>query len=288
MGNVNKYVLDNINKKNVYKNFCFFMIGLFINTLSINLFYIPNDIVSTGSTGLAILINNYIDIPISLIVFVISSIFLMIGFGVFGIKYGAKTILGTILFPLFLSGTSLINNFVVFDNTSLFLLVLIGSIINGFGFGLVKKSGYSMGGFFVLYDIIKSKFKISIGKASLICNGLIIIFGIFIFGVDKCIYALIAIYLSTYIGDRVMLGISRNKAFYIVTNKPMIIRDYIVNNLNLTVTLVNAKGGYSDRKKKIILCVIPTTYYTRLKDIIRELDKNAFFLITDSYSVSRY
>lgn len=288
MGNVNKYILDNINKKNVYKNFCFFMIGLFINTLSINLFYIPNDIVSTGSTGLAILINNYIDIPISLIVFVISSIFLMIGFGIFGIKYGAKTILGTILFPLFLSGTSLINNFVVFDNTSLFLLVLIGSIINGFGFGLVKKSGYSMGGFFVLYDIIKSKFKISIGKASLICNGLIIIFSIFIFGVDKCIYALIAIYLSTYIGDRVMLGISRNKAFYIVTNKPMIIRDYIVNNLNLTVTLVNAKGGYSDRKKKILLCVIPTTYYTRLKDIIKELDKNAFFLITDSYSVSRY
>lgn len=288
MGNVNKYILDNINKKNVYKNFCFFMIGLFINTLSINLFYIPNDIVSTGSTGLAILINNYIDIPISLIVFVISSIFLMIGFGIFGIKYGAKTILGTILFPLFLSGTSFINNFVVFDNTSLFLLVLIGSIINGFGFGLVKKSGYSMGGFFVLYDIIKSKFKISIGKASLICNGLIIIFSIFIFGVDKCIYALIAIYLSTYIGDRVMLGISRNKAFYIVTNKPMIIRDYIVNNLNLTVTLVNAKGGYSDRKKKILLCVIPTTYYTRLKDIIKELDKNAFFLITDSYSVSRY
>lgn len=288
MGNVNKYILDNINKKNAYKNFCFFMIGLFINTLSINLFYIPNDIVSTGSTGLAILINNYIDIPISLIVFVISSIFLMIGFGIFGIKYGAKTILGTILFPLFLSGTSLINNFVVFDNTSLFLLVLIGSIINGFGFGLVKKSGYSMGGFFVLYDIIKSKFKISIGKASLICNGLIIIFSIFIFGVDKCIYALIAIYLSTYIGDRVMLGISRNKAFYIVTNKPMIIRDYIVNNLNLTVTLVNAKGGYSDRKKKILLCVIPTTYYTRLKDIIKELDKNAFFLITDSYSVSRY
>lgn len=288
MGNVGKYIVDNINKKNVYKNFCLFMIGLFINTLAINLFYIPNDIVSTGSTGLAILINNYIDISISLIVFVISSIFLMIGFGVFGIKYGAKTILGTILFPLFLSGTSIVNNFVVFDNTSLFLLVLMGSIINGFGFGLVKKSGYSMGGFFVLYDLIKSKFKISIGKASLICNGFIVIFSMFIFGIDKCIYALIAIYVSTYIGDRVMLGVSRNKAFYIVANKPMIIRDYIVNNLNLSVTLVNAKGGYSDRKKKILLCVIPTTYYTRLKDVIKELDKNAFFLITDSYSVSKY
>ena len=74
MSNVNGYILNKIKNKNTYKNFCFFMIGLFINTLSINLFYIPNNVVSTGSTGLAILINNFIDIPIPLIVFVISSI----------------------------------------------------------------------------------------------------------------------------------------------------------------------------------------------------------------------
>lgn len=287
MSNVNGYILNKIKNKNTYKNFCFFMIGLFINTLSINLFYIPNNVVSTGSTGLAILINNFIDIPIPLIVFVISSILLLIGFMVFGMEYGAKTILGTILFPLFLEGTSIINNFVSFDNTSLFLLILIGSVINGFGFGLVKKSGYSMGGFFVLYDLMKRIFKISIGKASLICNSLIIIFGVFIFGLDKCIYALIAIYISTYVGDRVMLGVSRNKAFYIITNKPYLIKDYIINNLNHTVTIVAAKGGYSDKRKKILLCVIPTTEYTRLKEIIKELDKNAFFLITDSYSVSK-
>ena len=102
MSNVNGYILNKIKNKNTYKNFCFFMIGLFINTLSINLFYIPNNVVSTGSTGLAILINNFIDIPIPLIVFVISSILLLIGFMVFGMEYGAKTILGTILFHLFL------------------------------------------------------------------------------------------------------------------------------------------------------------------------------------------
>ena len=80
---------------------------------------------------------------------------------------------------------------------------------------------------------------------------------------------------------------SRNKAFYIITNKPNLIKDYIINNLNHTVTIVAAKGGYSDKRKKILLCVIPTTEYTRLKEIIKELDKNAFFLITDSYSVSK-
>lgn len=287
MGNVNEYILNNIRNKNVYKNFCYFIVGLFINTLSIGLFYIPNNVVSTGSTGLAILLNNFIDIPIPLLVLVISSLLMALGFALFGTSYGAKTILGTVLFPLFLEVVNFINNYISFDNTSLFLLVLIGSVINGFGFGLVKKSGYSMGGFFVLYDLMRNSFKISIGKASLICNSFIIMFSIFIFGLDKCIYALIAIYISTYIGDRVMLGISRNKAFYIVTSKPNLIKDYIINNLNHTVTIVNAKGGYSDKKKKVLLCVIPTVEYTRLKEIIKELDKNAFFLITDSYSVSK-
>ena len=75
--------------------------------------------------------------------------------------------------------------------------------------------------------------------------------------------------------------------FYIITNKPYLIKDYIINNLNHTVTIVAAKGGYSDKRKKILLCVIPTTEYTRLKEIIKELDKNAFFLITDSYSMSK-
>lgn len=273
--------------RNKYFNFCLFIIGLFINTLAINLFYIPNNIVSTGSSGLAILINYFIDIPIPLIVLCISSFLLLVGFMVFGVEYGVRTLLGTILFPLFLGITSVFKNIIVFDNSSLFLLTLVGSCLNGFGFGLIKKSGYSMGGFFVLYDIIRSVFKISVGKASLICNSFIIILSIIVFGGDRCIYSLIAIYISTYIGDRVMIGISRNKAFYVITDKANMISDYIIDNLHYTVTVINAKGGYSNKKKKIILCVIPTMKYNIVKEVIREIDKNAFILITDSYSVSK-
>ncbi len=77
------------------------MIGLFINTLSINLFYIPNNVVSTGSTGLAILVNNFIDIPIPLIVFVISSILLLIGFMVLEWNMVLRRYLGQYCFLCF-------------------------------------------------------------------------------------------------------------------------------------------------------------------------------------------
>lgn len=277
-----------IKDKNTYRNFCEFIIGMLITSVAVSVFYKPNDVVTTGCTGLSILISNYIDIDLSLIVFSLSSVLLAVSFCVFGLEYGAKNILGTILFPIFIKAASLINVFVTFNNTSLFLLILIGGVLSGIGFGMVKKSGYSLGGFYVIYDILNQKLKISVGKASLFCNIIIIFASTFIFGLNKAIYSGIGLYISSYIGDKIILGVSQNKAFYIITNKVKDVKEYIINNLNYTVTVVNARGGYSDKKKKMILCVIPTVEYIKLKEVVKEIDKDAFFLVTDSYSVSKY
>lgn len=283
---INK-IKKRIREKNYWKNFFLFVMGMTFSAVSVSVFYNPNNVVTTGSTGLAILMNRFINIDLSLLIFAFSSILLVLDFAVFGPIHGSRNILGTLLFPVFIKATSLITNYVYFNNTSLFLLILIGGVLSGIGFGLVKKSGYSLGGFYTLYDILNQKFKISIGKANLICNMTIIIASIFVFGLDKCIYAFIGLYVSSYVGDRIMIGISKNKAFYIITTNPIIIKDYIVNNLNHTVTVVNARGGYTDKKKKMLLCVMPTREYTFVKEIIKELDNKAFFLITDSYYVSK-
>ena len=275
-----------IDNKNIYKNFCTFIFGCLIAGISVSVFYNPNDVVTTGCTGLSILVNRYTNIDLSLIVLVFSSILLVISFLVFGIEYGAKNVLGTILFPIFIKAASVINSYVSFEGTSLFLLILIGGVLSGISFGLIKRSGYSLGGFYVVYDILNSKFKISVGKASLFTNIVIIFISSFAFGFDKCIYAAIGLYISSYIGDKIMLGISSNKAFYIVTSKYKDVKDYIINNLGHTATIVNAKGGYSNRSKKMILCVVSTPEYIKMKEVIKEIDKDVFFLITDSYSTT--
>lgn len=284
-------IIDNIKRrirsKNIYKNFFMFIMGCLIAGISVSVFYNPNNVVTTGCTGLSILINRYTHIDLSLIVLVFSSILLVIGFMVFGIEYGVKNILGTILFPIFIKATSIINNYVSFENTSLFLLILIGSVLSGISFGMIKKSGYSLGGFYVVYDLLNSKFKISVGKASLFTNIVIIILSSFVFGIDNCIYAAIGLYITAYIGDKIMLGISSNKAFYIITRRPSEVKEYIINNLDHTVTVVKARGGYSDRKKTMLLCVIPTVEYVKMKEVIKAIDERAFFLVTDSYTVSK-
>ena len=276
-----------IKEQNYWKNFCMFILGMVFSAISVNVFFNSNGVVTTGSTGLAILLNKFIDIDLALLMFAMSSVLLVLDFAVFGFEHGSRNVLGTFLYPIFIKATSIIPRYVSFDNTSLFLLILIGGVISGIGFGFVKKSGYSLGGFYTLYDILNKKFKMSIGTANIICNITIIIASIFVFGLDKCIYAFIGLYVASYVGDKIMIGISRNKAFYIVTNKPNVIRDYIVDNLNHTVTIVNARGGYTGKKRKVLMCILPTKEYNLVKDVIKEIDNKALFLITDSYYVSK-
>lgn len=276
-----------LESKNVYKNFFLFVMGMAISAISVSVFYEPYDIVTVGSTGLAILITKFIDIDLSLMIFAISAITLVISFGVFGVEYGSKNVLGTILYPVFVKAATLINHVVDFDGTSMFLLVLVGGLLSGVGFGLIKKSGYSSGGFIPIYDIMNKKFKMSIGTASTVVNTIILLCSLFIYGTSACIYGFLGLYISNSMADRVMIGVSNNKAFYIITRKPLEVKDYIINNLHHTVTIVNARGGYSNKKKKMLICVIPTIEYTRVKEVVKEIDKDAFFLITDSYYVSK-
>ena len=93
----------------------------------------------------------------------------------------------------------------------------------------------------------------------------------------------IILYISSKITDRVILGISKEKMFYIMTQKPDEVRSCIIKELASGVTELDAVGGYTDNKNHILMCVIPTKDYLKLERKVTEIDKDAFFLITDSY-----
>ena len=110
----------------------------------------------------------------------------------------------------------------------------------------------------------------------------VIIFYIF-FGFTKFLYALVVLYLVSILSDKVLLGISNSKALYIITEKDDEVKDYIVNYLHHGVTMFNARGGYTKDKQNVLMCVIPTSEYIRLRDGIKEIDEEAFFVVTDAY-----
>ena len=185
-----------------------------------------------------------------------------------------------------MKSTTLITELIDLENTSLFLVVVFGGAAAGFSTGLIRKSGFNPGGFGVIFDIMKKYFYISIGTSTTIVNSLLIFVSAFIFGFNNAIYAIISLLITSHMVDKVIIGVSNNKVFYIITDKPLEIREYIMNNLNYSVTLVNAKGGYSHKRKKMLMCVIPTIEYLKLKELVKEIDPKVFFLIVDTYESS--
>ena len=110
--------------------------------------------------------------------------------------------------------------------------------------------------------------------------------GFFAFGFTKFMYAIMVLYIMTVMTDRVILGVGKAKAFYIVTDKTTAVKKYIIDNLGHSVTIFDASGGYSKENEKVIMCVIPTREYYKLKEGINKIDNEAFFIVSDAYEVS--
>ena len=278
--------MDSLHKKNFGKRFFMFVMGMLISALAFNLFYARYDVIPTGSSGLALLVSEFVNIDKSIIVFVISLLCLLLGLIFFGYEYAIKMLAVTFFYPFFISSTTLITKYINLEDTSLFLIMVFGGGLMGFSSGLIRKSQFNPGGFSVLFDLMNKYLHISIGVSSIIINAILVVASGFIYGFESALYAIVSLLVSSYIVDRVIIGISDNKVFYIVTKKPLEVRDYVMDKLHYSVTIIKARGGYSNKKEKMLMCVVPTIEYVKLKEIIKEIDKEAFFLIVDTYESS--
>ena len=280
--NINKLIKE-INSKDYTKRFLIMLCGLFISSFAFNLFFAPNNIVVGGISGLSLIIKEYFHIKPSLFISIASVFLIIISFIFIGKEKTLNTLIVVIIYPIFIEATSKITNHIDLETSSLLLTIIFGGALDGLASGLILKEGFSAGGTQIITQIMYKYLHMSLGKSSLIVNSLIITTAIFTFGITKSMYAVIALYISSTITDRVILGVSNNKSFYIITDKEEEVCEFMIQKLHHSVTIINAKGGYSNKNKKLLLCIIPTKEYFLVKEVVLEIDKNAFFLITDSY-----
>ncbi len=274
-----------IRKKSKVGRYLTFVLGCLIMAISFNLFLSPNDLVPGGVGGASIILNDLFGIDTSLFILIANILLLILSYFLLGKEKTKASILGSILFPLFIELTSDINLCLRIDNSQVLLSALFAGVIYGFGAGINYKSGFTTGGTDILNQIISKYFKIGMGKSILIIDGTIVLLSGFVFGLNNLMYSMIILYLISYMSDKVILGISSSKAFYIVTDEDTKIKEYIIKYLNHGVTEFNAKGGILKEKKHVLLCVLPTKEYYVLKEGINAIDPEAFFVVTDAYEV---
>jgi uncharacterized membrane-anchored protein YitT (DUF2179 family) len=278
-------ILSTIQTKNRIPRYTQALIGLFFVALAFNLFMLPNNIVYGGVSGLSIVGYDLFKIEPATFIFIASIILLLLSLIFLGKKSTARTLVGSLLFPLFVKITVPIADLIDLKDIDLLLVSIFGGVMSGFGSGLIFKAGFTTGGTDILNQIVAKYFKVSIGKAMLMTDGLIVLIGGFVFGVQMVLYAIIVLYIISIMADKVILGISQSKAFYIVTSKEKEVREFILENLSHGMTILDAHGGYSGNKQKVLMCVIPTKEYFKFKEGVRIIDEEAFFVVTDAYEV---
>lgn len=278
-------VLEKIDKKSNVKRYIQFTIGCLIVATAFNLFFSPNNLVPGGVSGISIILNSLFGFNNSVVILIADIFLLVASYFLLEKEQTKASILGSFLFPLFVSLTSNINKYINIDNSQILLAAVFGGVLNGFGAGMIFKAGFTTGGTDILNQILSKYMKLSIGKSMLLCDGLIVLLSSFVFGPTKLMYAIIILYLISFMSDRVILGISDSKAFYIITEEDEKVKQYILKYLNHGVTVFKAKGGFAKEKQTVLMSVLPTKDYYRLKEGIHEIDKNAFFVVTDAYEV---
>lgn len=277
-------ILRSAKNANIINRYLFLIIGTLIYASAYNLFFFKNNIVYGGASGISIMTQKIID-P-SIMILILNIFFILLSLLFLGKEKTLDSVLGSILFPMFVKLTVNIGNYIKIDNDNLLLIAIIGGVVIGFASGIIFKSGFTTGGTDILNQIVSKYFKVSIGTSMLMTDGIIVLLGGFFFGWTRVLYALIVLYIINIMVDKVVIGISSNKAVYITTDEDDLICEYLLNELNVGITLIETRGGYTNKKDQIIMCVVPTSLYFEVKSGITKIDPKAVILVTDAYQTS--
>ena len=278
-------VIGRIKKKKVGKRITMLVVSLFFSAIVYNLFLLPVNLVTGGAGGIATITNYVYGIDPALMILIISITCALLSLMYLGPEVTAVTILASVLYPFFVKITEPLTDIIQMDYSDMFTITLFAGVLNGIANGIMYKTGYNNGGLPVISQILEKYCKIPIAKTSAVINITVVLIGGVFFGSTNVMYAIILIYLNSIIINKVLLGISNNKALYIITSEEDQIKNYIIRTLGHSVTVFDVKGGFLNKKNKVVLTVVPSREYYRVTEGIKIIDKDAFFVVTDAYEV---
>ena len=261
--------------------YVYVIVGAAIVAIGFNVFLLPNQVASGGVSGISTILHGLFGWNPGLVQYAFNIPLFLAGVLILGKKFGVKSFVGTLTLPFVVLIT---NNWEPWTDNPL-LGALFGGIVVGLGIGLVFKGNASTGGTDLLAQIITKFTGITLGTSVLLIDGMIAISAAIVFDLEKGLYALIGLYVTTKTIDIIQLGFSQSKMVYIITTKQDEIRDAIYAEINRGVTKLPAIGGYTGEARPVLMVVVYQTEFTKLKQLIKSVDPSAFVIVSDAYEV---
>lgn len=265
------------------------MLGTAIFAFGLLYFIIPNQLMEGGVTGITVLLNYAFDISPSLSTLVINIPLFILGWKVLGGRQILYTGIGIALLTFFLGLFERLieaGYIVPFKTEHDFLLAaLYAGVTIGTGLGIVFRAGGTTGGSDIIARILSRRSGISIGKVMLGIDIIIIGSSLFFIPLDKILYTLVSVFISSKVIDFIQEGAYSLKSFTIISDQADQIAQTITVEMDRGVTLVPAVGGYSKQAKHVAYCVVARQEVRQLQEIIKSADARAFVIISEVHDV---
>lgn len=270
-------------KKNI-KEFALITIGILLVAISVVYFFEPNNIAAGGITGLAIVINHYIPfISIGPLVLMMDVVLFVIALIVLGAKFGAKTIYSSVLLSV---SMWLMQTFIPINITNdLMLATIFGTLISAGGMAIVFNANASTGGTDIIAKILNKFFHIEIGKSLLMVDFLVTLLGAITFGINMGLYGLLSVIINGVVIDNIIAGFKTKSEITIISDKNKDISKFILNDLERGCTFIKGVGGFTGKDTALLYTVLDRSEFIKLKNKIREIDKNAFITVGEVHEV---
>lgn len=275
-------------RKPLWLEYLMIIVGTGLMSLAINSVFDASGMVTGGFSGIAIIIKAWTKgmvnggIPLWVTNCVLNIPLFFIAWRVKGFSFIKKAILGEISLSVWLAIQPVFH----LAGDDLLLAALYGGVIQGVGIGLVFLGGGTTGGTDMMAAIIQNFLQhYSISQIMQIIDGAVVVVGMYVFGIHKALYAIIAVYLVTKVSDGLIEGLKFSKAAYIITEKPEEIAGMIMEDLDRGATGINVKGMYSGQDKLMLFVVVNKKEIVMLKEKVDEIDPQAFVIVTDAREV---
>ena len=274
--------MNNFSTKNEIINYAFIISGSFVLALAVVGFFLPNQMVTGGTAGLALLLHYITPFTIGSLIALINLPLLVLGSRYLGKMFAIRTVITIVLISLFIDFLTQIIKLEPFILDTI-LSSIFGGIFIGLGLALVIKGNSSAGGSTIIAKIISSKTEIKPAQVILVIDTIIILSALFILDDRaKILWSVISIYITSKMIDYILTGSLNKKVVYLVTQKTEELKKLITDELGPEGTIIKGDGLFEGQEKKMILIVVEVTKLQRLRQMVKETDPEGFLIITEA------
>ena len=260
------------------------IVGSALFAAGFQFFLYPNSIIVGGVSGIAMIINLLTKLPVGLLTIVLNIPLFIIAWRYFGTDFIVGSLVGMLLSSVFVDLFALLS---ISPTNDMLLSCIIGGAVKGLGLGIVYYAGATTGGTDIIAKFIRLRFPyLNFGTVVLITDCFIIVAFAAIFNkVESAMYAVITMFVVSKVVDLVLYGIDNSSVCYIISEKSDQLVTDITDRLHRGVTILEGEGAYSHQNKQVLLCVVKRTQIADIRKMIKSIDENAFFIITDAKNV---